>query len=166
MNSINSLALILVVISLTSLLSVAVNAQVVRSRGQIPTGILVRSEGPAVRTAPSAQQQNTVEADGIRDIEATVKDGVATIKFRARPNVSPTVELGAEPPRNGLGGQLEFKTRAGFSYTRRDLGEPIYRAEFPYFQVEDPGTRFYYIITIAGDQDIGTRQAQGYFDIP
>jgi hypothetical protein len=140
----------------------AVDAQVASTRRPISRGILIRPE-PMTQTAPTAEQQNNFETEGISDVEVTFDGNKALITFRARPNVSPTVEVGAERPVKGLGGQLEFKTRAGFSYAKSGPGQTSYRAEFAGL---DPGERIYYLITIAGYGDTGTRQTRGYFDMP
>ncbi len=141
----------------------AASAQMASPRGRIPTGIITKSTSESlIRTAPTAAQQNTSEAEGIRDVKFLFEGSKATMSFRARPNVSPSVELGSTRPVKGLGGQLQFETPSELSIIKNDSGQD-YSASFSGLE---SGTRYFYIITIGGSKDSGTRQTQGYFNMP
>jgi hypothetical protein len=120
---------------------------------------------PPVRYAPTAEEKNLAESQGIRDVKVATDETTALFTFRARASSAPVVEIGGEPPKSGLGGQLEFPARYGLSVAEvvpdsKVLAQTNFKAEFSKL---DRRTTYYYIVTVPGSDGTATRQIHGRF---
>lgn len=141
----------------------------IQSRERSPHIQTSSAEAPAARVETrhdsTAEQKNLLEADGIREVIVDASETTVVLTFAARTDASPVVEFSGRRPTRGLGGQLEFPARYGVTlakpnHRRRIFVRPTYSAEFSGL---DPGTRYFYIITVPGSGTTGTRQLQGEF---
>src|SRR5215204_4488046 len=106
-------------VGLAFLFCAVAGAQMVRPRK--PSEPVVQpSNEPPVRTSPSPELKNLVEAEGIREVEVTPGEQDVKISFRARPGVAPVVELATEKPARGEGDQLEFSNQRAMSKAKSD----------------------------------------------
>ncbi len=141
-----------------------VSAQVVRPRDR-NAPVTKPSNEPPVRTNPSPELKNIVEADGIREESVTPRENDVVITFRARPSVAPIVEVSNEAPVQGDGGRLDFVNRRTMSKAtpapdRIEIVPNLYTVSFSKLE---RGTTYYYIVTIPPSDGASTRQYQGTF---
>ncbi len=133
-------------VSYLVLFSTLVSAQVLRPRDR-NAPVTKPSNEPPVRTNPSPELKNLVEAEGIREVKEDPGETNVVITFNARPS-APIVEISTERPIQRDGGRLDFANRMMSPATRlSDRPEviPSYKASFSGLQ---PGTLYYYIISI------------------
>ena len=152
-------------VGLVLLFSTLADAQMVRPRK--PSEPVVQpSNEPPVRTKPSPELKNLVEAEGIREVKVTPGEQNVEIFFQARSGVTPVVELAKEKPAQGEGGQLEFRNRRAMSKAKSappNVDEIVAAGYTASFAELERGARYYYIITLPPADGRSTRQYQGFF---